>query len=113
VIQLFFSLSPELFTIVNNSLRRFVSGSLSKVLDENYRQIRDMLYSAHGGLSAPARIEKAKWLLSMHFSRDTNYSCDDVAFDELEELVRSFYARDYDLLYAELAAGGARRDDAA
>ncbi len=57
--------------------------------------------------------EKADAFLSLRLNEAIKYSHDEVTSDELEDLVRKIYARDYELFYAEPALGGARRTDAA
>jgi len=54
--------------------------------------------------------EKAEWFLSLRFNESVKQSHDDVTSDELEELIRVIYARDYKLFYA---AEARHRDDAA
>ena len=45
-------------------------------------------------------VEKAKWFLSIRFNETTKYKSDDLITDELKEVVRKIYARDYELFYA-------------
>lgn len=43
--------------------------------------------------------EKAKWFLSLRYNEQTQYKADDFMSDELVELVRKVYAKDYELFY--------------
>lgn len=45
--------------------------------------------------------EKAKWFLGLRFNeQSTKYKSDDLMSDELAELVRKIYAKDYELFYS-------------
>lgn len=44
--------------------------------------------------------EKAKWFLSIRFNETTKYQSEDMITDELKEIVRKIYARDYELFYS-------------
>ena len=73
VLNAFYRLAPETFSIVRDPLQRFISGFLSKVLsndDHAYVPFRDMLTSLHGiDLSPEADAARsclafAKWIVS-------------------------------------------------
>ena len=51
--------------------------------------------------------EKAKWFLSFRFNEQTKYKSDEVITDELEDIVRKIYARDYELFYPRLRSRAA------
>ena len=163
VLDAYYRLSPESFTIVRDPLRRFVSGFSDKILiggDPGYNQFRDLLTSLHNvDLSPEAdraqsclsfakwiaaqkdqgaidphfrpqhinlRIgsrftldtilrledrdallafftkwigeEKAKWFLTLKFNVQ-KYAIDEFITDELKDVVRRIYAKDYEYFY--------------
>lgn len=51
--------------------------------------------------------EKAQWFLARKFNEHTRFSKDDVISDELKSIVRTIYAKDYDLFYSEEKVRGA------
>ncbi len=44
--------------------------------------------------------EKATWFFSFRFNETTRYKSDDLITDELKDVVREIYARDYELFYS-------------
>lgn len=164
VLRLYFELGPELFSIVRDPLRRFISAFLSKVFtdeDRTYHEFRDALTSMAGidlspeadpaesclafahwvasqespqeldrhfrpqylNLAIGSRFsidtilhledqdalhahfakwvgeEKARWFLSLRFNKHTRFKASDCMSDELTNLVRKIYAKDYELFY--------------
>ena len=81
ILNAFYHLSPERFSIVRDPLRRFVSAFHEKIYlggDANYLQLRDMLTSLHGvDLSPEANLAQsclafAKWIASHEDQRSTD-----------------------------------------
>ncbi len=51
--------------------------------------------------------EKAQWFLSLQFNVHAKFAKDDVVTDELKAVVRTIYARDYELFYGQEKIRGA------
>jgi hypothetical protein len=43
--------------------------------------------------------EKAKWFLALRLNEQTQYKAEDCMSDELRDIVRQVYAKDYELFY--------------